>query len=442
MTSLDGAPDGEFVDARARARERAAVVAWVERGSLAPLVRWLDGLLDAHGIPRRLPVAAWAELLAVLDEARRGRPQGWPEALDARVEALLVATLRFARAGGAAVFTPTPARPDEALPEVFRGWAERLTEPGLTTVLDWWFPRRSASRRARGHAPPPLPAWSSSESPLAILRADWSAQSDFLAVDHRRPGPGALVELTGLGQVWLGPVWESSQLDSGATAPHGAPQRPRMRLWVSNSAADLAEWSFRVGRTRVTRTALLLRGRRIALLAEQVEQTPGDGGSGDGAGWQVALPSGITAAPLEQTTGWRLASRRKSPQARLVPLALPCRRGASERGSFTLEGRALRISQARQGRCTWLPLLASWDPLRNRKAVRWRVLTVGENSRTCPPDRAFAARITWGRDETLLIYRSLGAPALRSVLGYPTRARFLVALFDRDGTVTPIVTVD
>jgi hypothetical protein len=87
-------------------------------------------------------------------------------------------------------------------------------------------------------------------------------------------------------------------------------------------------------------------------------------------------------------------------------------------------------------------LLVSWDPLRNRQAIHWRVLTVSEESQVCPPDRAFAVRVTWGRRETLLIYRSLAPPALRSVLGHQTRARMLVALFDREGTVTPIVSLD
>jgi hypothetical protein len=116
--------------------------------------------------------------------------------------------------------------------------------------------------------------------------------------------------------------------------------------------------------------------------------------------------------------------------------------GTGERGTFTREGRELRLCQPYAGRRCWLPVLASWDPLRNRQAIHWRVLTVGERSRVCPPDCAFAARVSWGRRESLLIYRSLAPPALRSVLGHQTRARLLVALFTSDGTVTPIVSLD
>ena len=84
----------------------------------------------------------------------------------------------------------------------------------------------------------------------------------------------------------------------------------------------------------------------------------------------------------------------------------------------------------------------SWAPSRNRLPVYWRSLTVTEQSRTCDSSVAFGARVSWGRDETLLIYRSLGKPALRAVLGYQTRARFVVGFFSRDGEVEPIVTIE
>ncbi len=103
-------------------------------------------------------------------------------------------------------------------------------------------------------------------------------------------------------------------------------------------------------------------------------------------------------------------------------------------------------SRARSGTAPrgWLPLLVSWDPLRNRQVVECRLLTVAENSRPCSASTAFAARVSWGRfrDESVLVYRSLGPPALRSFLGHQTRARFLVALFDRSGKVTPVLTVE
>ena len=53
-----------------------------------------------------------------------------------------------------------------------------------------------------------------------------------------------------------------------------------------------------------------------------------------------------------------------------------------------------------------------------------------------------ASQIPGSGDEGLLIYRSLAPPALRSVLGHQTSARFLVGLFTREGDVVPIIKVD
>jgi len=414
------------------AQGREALAAWVARGLATPLERWLDRVLDREGVPRRLPVNEWALLLSRLEEARRRRPEGWPDLIDARIEGLFRATLRFARPDGAAIFTPSGAGLDVS--DLFRGWADRLSDPGLATVVDWWFPRRSRSRsRTRAYTSPPMPAWSSPDRPLAMLRANWSGQGDFLAIDHRVRGGESLVELCGLGRPWLGPTWV---VDQGPDAEGSPATLARPSLWVSNASADLAEWTFRLSTLKVTRTALFLRGRRIALLADQVE------GRGDRVGMRVALAEGVKAAPVPDGRGPFLELRHGRSSARVVPLGLPCLPGSNERGMFVPEGGRLRLSQRLEGRRSWIPLLVSWDPLRNRRTIRWRALTVAENSRICPAEVAFAARITWGRGEMLLIYRSLAPPALRSFLGHQTRARFLVALFTQEGNVQPIIKVD
>ena len=406
----------------------AEIAAWTDRGRALPLGRWLDRVLDPEGTPRSLPVGDWGRLLKELGEARQrgGGGEGWPEPVDARIEGLLRATLRFARPDGSASFAPHGARPD--MLEVFRGWAERLSDPGLLTVLNRW------SRRVppvRDDAPPPSPAWSSPLGPLAILRAGWAKQGEFLAIDHRKRGVESLVELAGLGKTWLGPIWASDLGYEDARA-----SAPRPSSWVSTPSADLAEWTFRRGKARVTRTALLLHGRRIALLADQID------GPGDRAGMRIDLPEGVEATAPSSSNGRVMGLYRGRSSARVIPIGLSCREGSPERGKFAVEGRQLHLGMDQEGRRRWLPLLVSWDPLRDRKTVTWRVLSVAENSRNCPAETAFAARVSWGRGETLLIYRSLARPAIRSFLGHQTRARFLVALFTREGEIEPILKVE
>ena len=74
--------------------------------------------------------------------------------------------------------------------------------------------------------------------------------------------------------------------------------------------------------------------------------------------------------------------------------------------------------------------------------MSWRILTVSERSRAVPPGRAFAARVSWGRDETYVVYRSLGPPCARAFLGHQTRCGVLLAQFTGDGTLKPIFAVD
>ncbi len=403
---------------------RLAVADWVERGRRASIARWFARELDPEGVPRHLPVPDWVSCLALLAAARRHHGD-WPERFDARIEGLFRGILRFARPDGTAVFSP-PGPAGAGRRALFREWAERLPDAGLTTVVDWWFPAR---KEATVHAPPPLPAWSRPGRPLAVLRADWSKEGDLLALDHRVRDAAGAVELVGLGHTWIGPTWTSGTGDVPAT-------RARLALWVSNPSVDVAEWTCRVGEARIVRTAVLLRVRRLALLAEQVE------GRDPNPSLRLTLAERVAAGPISGSRGLTLTTRRGRPSARAFPVGLPRLPYPTERGSFSREGRDLVLRQKNEGRRCWLPLVVSWEPQRNRLPVHWRTLTVSEKSRICPPDIAFAARISWGRDETLLLYRSLARPALRAVLGHHTRARFLIGLFDRNGDVEPLLKVE
>jgi hypothetical protein len=258
-----------------------------------------------------------------------------------------------------------------------------------------------------------------------------------VAVDHRTTGATTLVDVVALGRPWLGPHWSSGlgadleELSAGAT-------RARPTLWVSQSTADAVEWSFRACGARVTRTAVLLRGRRLGLLAEQWD------GPGDPEFWRLALQDGVEAAPLVETRGLALthASGKSRGVPRAYPIGLPRLPYSTDRGSFARDGRDLVLHQRPEGRRSWRPLVLSWEPLRDRKSVQWRTLTVTQGRRVCPPEVAFAARISWGRDETLVVYRSLGRPATRAFLGHQTSARFLVGLFSQEGEVEPLLKVD
>ena len=404
-----------------------AVEIWVGQGRGGMLTRWLSRELDSEGGPVRLRISELHECVAILAEVRRGGGN-WPEGSESRVAGLILTALRFARPDGAPSMSFDGLSPDPARAWTSADWADWYRGTGIARVLGWWF-----DPKTKELAPPPLPAWSSSDRVLAVLRADWLATGDFLTVDHRVVESPCRFELFGVGRSWLGPAWSAP--DAG-----GPTSRPKPRTWITGSAADLAEWSYRAGQDRITRSALLLRGRHLALLSVLIE----GGASSSDTGWtmRLSLPPAIAAAPMAGRRAVLLSESKRRGSAQVLPIGLPCLPYATDRGRFQVEGHELALTRAPGGRRCWLPLLVSWDPTRNRKAVNWRVLTVSERSRAVPSDRALAARVSWGRDETYVVYRSLGPPAPRAFLGYQTRARFLFGQFTTDGTVKPILTVD
>jgi hypothetical protein len=307
--------------------------------------------------------------------------------------------------------------------------AEAFPRSPESRVIGWWLNRADSKR-----VPPPLPAYCSPTSPLAALRASWQKDADMLVLDHRRPESATRFELMGRGLPWLGPAWTL------ANAPRSV-SRPRCTTWLTNSIVDLAEWTFRAGDIRLTRTALLLRGRRLALLADQVDR---HAMSNEPLELLYSVPPGITVAPIDRSRAMVLRGAGRAQNAQMLPLSLPCLPYVTDRGKFeaTSAGASLSLMQMPRGRRCWIPLLVSWDGQRHRRRLSWRGLTVSEDAGICPPDLAFAVRVSWGRDETYVLYRSLGAPRLRAFLGHKTGARFLLGRFTSEGIVEPLVCID
>lgn len=399
-----------------------AISDWVDRGRPGLLKRWLEAELDEEGVPRRLPVGDWLQCLAELARARRTRAQEWPELWDALADGFLLQALRFCRPDGSAILGVRDG--GAATSAGLEYWADCLKEPGIKRVLGTWFPQIKSRRTSL-----PEPAWSHAGQPLTMLRPDWTKAGDLIAIDHREQGTTTRLELVGQGRSWLGPTWTGSS-DSASTS---AAQPTR---WVSDGSVDLSEWCFRVGSARYTRTALLLRGRRLALLAEQVD-------SGDSpTEMRLAVPLGVEAIRSPANRGLVLTAGPRRPTFQLLPLGLAESPTVAEAGSLTCQRNEVRLVQHSAAKRQWMPLLLSWDSARTRKQVAWRKLTITEDWKVCPDESAVAYRVAWGRDDSLVIYRSLGRPAPRAFLGHRTEARFLVGMFGKDGELDPILSVE
>jgi hypothetical protein len=348
--------------------------------------------------------------------------QGLPPDSVARIEGLFEWLVHVSRPDASIVFGPHGRESARAVR--LRKWASLSSDPALASVVRRWFPASPGTNSSL--VSPPLPAYSDEDRVLAILRPDWTTEGDWVAVDHRARGDDSRIEVASGGNPWLIGSWRS--LDRPDSTSPG-PTRPTS--WSTGAYADALEWTFRAGPSKITRTAVLLRYRQIALLAQQED------GPAAATGFRVGLAKGTTPSPLSDQRAWSLGRSRS--KASLIPLALPALPYVTERGSFTVEAGEAVLRQTSEGRRRWLPLVISWG----KSPVHWRVVTVTEKSKVCPSDVAFGARLSWGTGQDgLLIYRSLGRPALRVVLGHQTRARFLIGRFTPDGNVVPLLSLD
>ena len=371
--------------------------------------------LDDRRILDRLPITDWWGVLTNLLEAQRQTGCDWPQSDKERVGELARTALRFTRPDGSVAFSPEGAVDDRA--RSIRSLAVALGDVGIATVVRWWYGKRGLSS---SDGPPPLPAFGDLSRPLAMLRADWGKTGDSLAVDARDPAVPR-VELCVGGRPVVGPTWPGT---------HGP---ARMRLWLTSSTADCAEWSVGTGGARIVRTAILLRNRGLAILAQQSAPTSEGGCS------QIALGEAVATRRIARSRALMLKPGGGGPPTCAIPLALDPEGG----GSFVADGGALSLrAPAAVGSQVWLPILFSWDKDRVRKTARWRLLTVSEKGRICPSDRAFAARVSWGSGDGLIVYRSLAKPATRTFLGHQTTARLFVGLFSSEGNVTPLLYVE
>ena len=263
---------------------------------------------------------------------------------------------------------------------------------------------------------------------VGCLREGWVFPTTALQMDHSICSASTALKLSIEGRRWIAPNWTLE----GDAAPTQEATRARWQTCVSTSEADLLEWSFRSGTARITRTALMLKQHKLLLLADQVDQARGQS-------WTSSLGVDrlVRAESGSENRGLRLQNLGQSSLC-LWPLGLPSLPYETERGRFCLDGSQLKLTQVLQSTRSWIPLMFSWDASRNRKSVHWRPLTVSESFKKCKPETAFAVRVAIKGQPSLVLYRSLGKPARRALLGHQTIARMMVGQFDSEGSLKPI----
>jgi hypothetical protein len=397
----------------------------LEESSDAPF----DGAGMIHGTrldALRPLVACWTRWRTI---AQRLDDRLWTEAAPRRFARLLEHALRLTRRDRTQLFSPPDSDP----------WNRRLLKTALR-LADSAKTRRLARLIAsggKGSRNPtrraPSPSFDANSAGVAVLRASWRRTSPLLAVNYS--GPQMALEFSiGREPLLRGAARLEVRVDG---SPVVARQPWEPLAWETDDELDYLELELRLSEDIVVQRHLVLaRDAGFLFLADAVLGT-----CSRQFEYRATLPLAPEVsfqAEKETREGTLLADGR--PRARVLPLALSEWRGGASYG--TLESQdGLQLAQSATGRALFAPLFLDFDRRRLRREVTWRQLTVAQDRQVVPRDVAVGYRVQIGNAQWVL-YRSLGPPAVRTVLSKNLMHEFLLGRFTRKGNVKTLLEIE
>jgi hypothetical protein len=409
----------------------------IEKSGRVAVAVGLGQILDNQGVPPAehfnltFPLlGCWTRCAKLTKDSVAG---GWGPRAQQRFDRFVRNVLRIARPDG----RPPLAASDASAP------AGKLLETALHLSTDATnrqiaaiaLPPVSGKVPARPKKGPELPPASlhCEESSLAVLRRGWARGDELLIA--RFAGQSCDIELVSSGRIAMSGKWQFS------LSRQGLPLEPVSNwesiCWHSDADVDYLELQIELAENVILQRHLVLaRKDRFLLLADAVFGTNVGGLEYCGI---LPLAAGIDFRPAAETREGLLVGGR--PLAQVLPLALPEWRSDARVGQLAATARGLELHQETEGRRLFAPLLIDLDRTRFRRRLTWRTLTVAASLLPVPAEHAVGYRVAVGREQWL-IYRSLGPVGNRTLLGHNLSTETLVARFDGDGEVTPIIEIE
>ncbi len=393
-----------------------------------------EGLIDGTLLPV-LPLlfSSWTRCRTMGEELKKGC---WSGSAESQYEWLVRQAIRLQRSNGA------PMLSTGELPN----WPAGALDTALDLAGDDQDDSAAAAHLAKAlissdsdYDEDDLPEASveSEWSSLALLANGWDKSAQRILIDYSREQVG--IEIESLGRVLLSGGWQTE------TTLDGDPLHPisewEQQCWFSDDECDFLDLSVDLeGDARLERQIFL--GKEDGfLLLHDILHAPGDR-SGE---WRhtISLPlfEGIKFAPEKETRDGTLVNGKGSPRATVLPLALGEWRTERRFGELTSADGTLVLTRNATGARISCPLWFDLQPRRASRPRTWRQLTVAESLEVAPSDVAVGYRVQCG-DAQWLVYRSLAAPANRTVLGQNTAAEMFVSRFFRTGECDELLAVD
>lgn len=268
---------------------------------------------------------------------------------------------------------------------------------------------------------------------VAILRPNWSRDSEQLTVAY---GEGRVeIELSCGGDVICLGDWSPQVKIDGQPAELTSDWE--QVCWSSDDDVDYLELEIEINKHwRLGRQLLMSREDHFLFAADAlVGEGPAE------LQYQCDLPLGTTVGfyPADETREGMLVTAGQ--RLMVFPLAFPEWRNSPSLGELAFTGSGCSLRQQTTAAAMYMPLFFDLSSHRSHLPFTWRKLTVAQKLQILPDEAAVGYRIRCG-GEQWLFYRSLTAPANRTVLGQNLSSEFYAARFDFDGEAEELISIE
>lgn len=387
-----------------------------------------QGLLHARLLPVLPPLfACWTRARLLSAELQRG---AWSRAAEIQYEWLVRHAIRLANNDYTFTLLKTSCG-DAANIRYDKAWCDPLFKTALKLGGDrrdfaaatLALPKGIVAPRKVTRRDLPKPSLNSDWSCVSIMAEGWSKPTARLALAYAVDDP-VTIDLSIAGESLLSGSWWFS------TTCNGKPVRPEgeweQLCWESGKAFDFLELGLSLTEgLRLERQILFGRHDHMLYLADIIFHTNHEERA---IQHSISLPLANDARwnPAAETRDGVIAGRKQ--RAAVMPMGLKEWRADPRGGSLTETSGRLVLSQSTEGPALCCPLFLDFDTERSALERTWRQLTVGEWLEVVPSDQAVGYRAQSG-DDQWLIYRSLGTPGNRTLLGHNVAGEFCAGQF-------------
>ncbi len=296
----------------------------------------------------------------------------------------------------------------------------------------------------------PESMWSDPDSKLAILLPEWDVRRGRTHLDYS--GENVSLEIFSGRTKVIDGAWQAMiEVDGEEQQPNG--QWSQTCEYSDDDVHYIEIEQPWTGGLLLQRQVMLVREDRCLLLADAIVPDPSTLDCGavsiDRSAdlnriiryWsRLPQAAGIVPDPEPETREIFLSDGRR--RAMLMPISAgEWRVGPSAATLSSSEDHCLVLTGEGRG-SLYCPLWIDFSQRRFKRKRTWRQLTVVHDLKICPKNDAVGFRVQVG-SEQWMVYRTLGQPRTRSVLGKHLIADFFASRFDpTDGDHDALVTVD